>query len=223
MTDAPTPPPRLCPRCGLRPCRIGQRICAQCHRNYKLARRAEPQFTGETLRETTRETASSRETVGNGVVRAPIASAVKVRPGRKVPEGWQTTVLGYLRKHGTRWLAARQAGVSHDSLTRYEHADPAFARKVHDALQEFADSLEENADRLARRQNNIIANIILLKKHRPGEYIEKNLTVTAHFTTELPAADGKVLLAAMFGQSAATPGPPTVALPEGAELRDSPE
>jgi hypothetical protein len=134
------------------------------------------------------------------VVDGSIASPIKARPGRKVPDGWQTTFLGHLRKHGTRWLAARQANVSHDSVTRYEHADPEFARKVHAAVQEFADSLEENMTRLARRQDNVIGNIVLLKRHRPSEYIEKTVSLSLTATTELPAADGKALLHAMLGQ-----------------------
>ena len=135
-----------------------------------------------------------------GVAQASYALTAKGRPGRKVPEGWQPTFLEYLRKHGTRWLAAKQAGVSHDTVTRYEHADPGFASGVHAARQEFVDSLEAHMARLLTRQNNVVAGIVLLKKHRPAEYVEKNLSVTANFTTQLPPDQGRQLLhAMMFG------------------------
>jgi len=223
MTDAPTPPPRLCPRCRLTPCRIGQRLCPECHRNYKLARRAEPHPTRETLRETPGETAPGQETVGNGVVHAPNAPPLKRRrPGRQVPDDWPPRFLEYYARQGVRWRAAKYAGVSHDTVVRAERADSVFARQVEDARQAYLDRHALNLNRLAFKKDNVVASIVALKAGRPAEYVEKNMTVTAHFTTELPAADGKMLLAAMFGQSAAAPGLPMVALPEDAELRTAP-
>lgn len=49
----------------------------------------------------------------------------------------------------------------------------------------------------------MVASIVALKAGRPAEYVEKNMSITANFTTELPAEDGKQLLLAMFGQGAA--------------------
>ena len=50
------------------------------------------------------------------------------------------------------------------------------------------------------RKGNPVGPIVLLKKHRPAEYMEKQISISASFTTELPAEDGKALLLAMFGQ-----------------------
>ena len=46
----------------------------------------------------------------------------------------------------------------------------------------------------------VTANIVRLKKLDPVGYVERNLSISASFTSELPAEDGKQLLHAMLGQ-----------------------
>ncbi len=46
---------------------------------------------------------------------------------------------------------------------------------------------------------------MLLKKHRPHEFIEKTVSLSLEARTELPAADGKMLLQAMLGQGGVGP------------------
>jgi hypothetical protein len=118
-----------------------------------------------------------------------------------VPADWPERFLGFYARHGVRWRAAKYAGIAYDTLVRAEAADPLFARQVENARQEFADSQELALEKMGRK-GNPVGPIVLLKKHRPLEYIEKNLSISASFTTELPDADGKALLHAMLGQPA---------------------
>jgi hypothetical protein len=124
-----------------------------------------------------------------------------------VPADWPTRFLEYYAKHGTRWLAAKQAGVVYETVLRFEHADPAFAREVENARQEFADSQEQRLRKIGQK-GNPVGPIVLLKKHRPGEYVEKNMTVSASFTGTLNPEDGKALLQAMLGHAPEAPLPP---------------
>jgi len=123
-----------------------------------------------------------------------------------VPDDWPTRFLEHYSEHGTRWRSAKAAGISHDTLERAERADPQFAARVEEARRLFVESLESDpaGGFLQKfRRGDVVAGIVLAKRHDPTHYIERNLTITAHFTTELPAADGKALLAAMFGQQGA--------------------
>ena len=126
--------------------------------------------------------------------------------------------LAALRKHGTRWVAARQAGVSHDTIQRHEQADPDFAQLVRDAKEEYADVLELNLRRLALKRDNVIANIVALKKHRPGDYIERNQTLTVNVNAAVDGEEGRQLLRAMFGSLTRQHAPQ--ALPESGETQE---
>jgi hypothetical protein len=142
------------------------------------------------------------------VVRGASASPVKPpQPkGPPVPRGWREKFLRHYAKHGTRWRAARVAGVSHDTLERHERADAQFASRVEEARRVFVESLESSpaGGFLEQfRKGNVVAGIVLAKRHDPTNYIERNLSISASFTTELPAEDGKALLHAMLGQGQA--------------------
>jgi hypothetical protein len=108
--------------------------------------------------------------------------------------------LEFYARHGVRWRGAKYAGVCYDTLTRAEAADPAFAQQVENARQSYLDRHALNLNRLAFKKDNVVASIVALKAGRPAEYVEKALTITASFSTELPPADGKALLQAMLGQ-----------------------
>lgn len=134
------------------------------------------------------------------MVRASFAdSSKRRRPGPQVPADWPARFLEFYARHGVRWRSAKYAGIAYDTLVRAEVADPIFASQVENARQEFADSQELALKKIGRK-GNPVGPIVLLKKHRPSEYIERNISISASFTTELPAEDGKQLLLAMFGQ-----------------------
>jgi hypothetical protein len=123
------------------------------------------------------------------------------RPGPQLPDDWTARFLEYYARQGVRWLAAKCAGVSHDTVQRVEGADPAFRAQVENARQEFADSQELRLKKIGQK-GNPVGPIVLLKKHRPAEYIEKNMTISASITTQLTPADGRAVLRAMLGLGA---------------------
>ena len=121
------------------------------------------------------------------------------RTGQPLPPNWRELFLESYAEFGTYWRACKDAGVSDMTVTRHRQHDPDFATQVEAARQEFADSQEEQLATLGRN-GNVVGPIVLLKKHRPAEYIERNLTVTANFTANLDAAAGQQLLTALLGQ-----------------------
>jgi hypothetical protein len=160
------------------------------------------------------------------VVHAPSALARKSRrPGPQLPDDWRSRFLEYFARQGTRWRAAKYAGVSHDTVQRAERGDPAFAHQVADARETYLDRHALNLNRLAFKKNNVVASIVALKAGRPELYAERNLTINASITTQLDPADGRELLRAMLDRpavgalEAAGPDPARVVLdgePSGA-------
>jgi len=133
-----------------------------------------------------------------------------------VPADWPERFLTSYRKTGVRWRSAAAAGVSHDTVLRLEAADPAFAAKVEDARQDFADSIEENLHRLATDKHNVIANIVIAKKHRPEDFVERRQELHLHAHATVTDAEARALLSAMLDQ--ATPATRTALAQPGAEL-----
>ncbi len=140
-------PARTCPRCGTRPCRPGLRLCAECHRAHKQARKATvspapgvsstggPRETPEKT-ETQEGASKAGETAVPRVVRRRIPLFGKrPRPGPQLPRDWEGRFLRFYAEHGVRWRAAKAAGVSHDAVTAAERADPTFARQVENAAR----------------------------------------------------------------------------------------
>jgi hypothetical protein len=121
-----------------------------------------------------------------------------------VPDDWPARFLDFYSRYGVRWVAAKVAGVSHDTVERAAGADPAFRAQVENARQEFADSQELRLRKIGQK-GNPVGPIVLLKKHRPAEYVEKNMTISASFTGILNPEDGKALLQAMLGHAPEAP------------------
>jgi hypothetical protein len=230
VSDTPTPPlERDCPRCGLRPCRVGQRLCGPCHAAYKRARRAtrppaqDPSAAtppgGSDGVETVRETMPPPEETPEGwalgladrVLHAPDAPLLKGRrPGRQLPDDWRARFLEHHAEHGVRWRGARYAGVSYDALVAAERADPDFARAVENARQTYLDRHMLNLNRLAFEKDNVVGSIVALKAGRPSEYLERAISVNANFTASLDPQAGAALLATMLGGAQPLlPLPPT--------------
>ena len=219
--------PRPCSRCWVRPPRIGQRWCPECHRAYKAARRAyprpvRPRRRAETADRTSglppEETAATDEKAPGGaeigVVRGASASGRKSpAAGPRVPPDWRARFLRHYARHGTRWRSARAAGISHDTLERAERADPAFAARVEEARRVFVESLESSpAGGFLQqfRRGNVVAGIVLAKRHDPANYIERALTVNANLTASLDPQAGAALLATMLGQLPQPTPPPAL-------------
>ena len=122
--------------------------------------------------------------------------------GPAVLPDWPQRYLASLEQHAHGWLAAKQAGVSYKTVQRLRDRDPQFAEDEQDALKECAGAHEVHLDRIAEGSDMpaVTANIVRLKALDPVRYVEKAMTISASFTTELPAEDGKQLLLAMFGQ-----------------------
>jgi len=110
------------------------------------------------------------------------------------------------------------AGVSEKTARRWRQEDPAFDEAVEDARQRYYDSLEE----YLQKRGGVVGSIVLLKKGRPAEFIEKRLeaSISLQASALVTNEEAKALLAQMLG--AATPATlqalneagPRVPLPE---------
>jgi 2-phospho-L-lactate guanylyltransferase (CobY/MobA/RfbA family) len=196
----------LCSRCKMSPRRArGQSWCAPCSAEYKRRRRQTK--GGEQVDAGNGEQRPAGNGGGEGKPDSEAVSAFakrKARLGPPVPADWREKFLISYRKTGTRWVSAREAKVSHDTVSRAEAADPVFAAQVEDARQEYADALEQNLDRLARKKDNVIAGIVLAKKHRPNDFIERRQELHVHAHANLSAEEGRHLIAAMLAHVTAT-------------------
>lgn len=209
MSDTAT---AMCTRCQMAPRPGGQRWCASCRNLAKREARAarqerspvRPSFNPENGgpdAENGEQPSGWALGIADRVVQAPDAGPSKRRrPGRQVPADWPQRFLEFYARHGVRWRSAKYGGISYDTLVRAEQADSAFAQQVENARQSYLDRHALNLNRLAFKKDNVVASIVALKAGRPAEYVEKAMTVTAHFTAELPVEDGRQLLHAMLGQ-----------------------
>ena len=134
----------------------------------------------------------------------------KSRPGPPLPDGWRGLFLAYVELNGTLYKAARAAGVSDDTVRRERARDAEFDRQVEEARQFHADELEEQL----RAEPGVVGRIVLLKKFKPAEYIERQSVLNLNVNTEVPPELGKELLLKMLG--AATPA--TQAMLQGSVL-----
>jgi hypothetical protein len=209
VTASPMPPQAACSRCGTRPRAPRQRWCGDCRLAYKREARGTKRGTPRgTLDMTGNGTENGEQpriadlALPPGVVTPQTAADPKRRHrrGPQLPADWPARFLDFYARHGVRWRSAKYAGIAYDTLVRAEAADPVFAKAVENARQSYLDRHALNLNRLAFKKGNVVASIVALKAGRPAEYVEKAMTVTAHFTTELPAEDGKALLHAMLGQ-----------------------
>jgi hypothetical protein len=91
----------------------------------------------------------------------------------RVPGRWRAVFLRELRKTGRIYESCEVAGVSAARMYRVRDKDKEFRRRFDEALQRYADKLEKNLERLALERNNVVANIVALKRHRPEHYNEK--------------------------------------------------
>jgi hypothetical protein len=123
------------------------------------------------------------------------------RPGPALPAGWQARYLEALRKAGGYFKAAELAGVSSRTALRWRQADRDFEAAVHDALELYADRLEEQLVATGTNGGNPVPFIVRLKALRPGEYIEKHAVLTVNADVVVDAALGRQLVAEMLQHS----------------------
>jgi hypothetical protein len=114
--------------------------------------------------------------------------------------------LAYLEAKGTYYKAARAAGVSDDTVLRERRRDPEFDRRVDEARQLHADQLEEDLT----AEPGVVGKIVMLKKFRPGEFIERHAVLNLNVSTEPPFDPAALLREMLAGMS-----PVTRALLEG--------
>jgi hypothetical protein len=142
-------------------------------------------------------------------------------PGPRTPDGWKPVFLEHLRQYGGAYKAARAAGVAPSTVWRQCDVDGAFAERMRDAREEFADTLEEGLAADAARTGNPVGRIVLLKKFRPNEYVEKYAVMNLNVSGELGSEEAASVLRAMLGDlgdstRALLEGHPAApALPEG--------
>jgi hypothetical protein len=77
----------------------------------------------------------------------PLDSAI---PETRIERTWRGAFIGALRECGTVYHAAKAVGIDRNTAYNLRNADPTFAREWDAALDDFADTLEQEAVRRAR-------------------------------------------------------------------------
>ena len=224
------PAPLSCSRCRARPRVPKQRWCAPCHAAYKRARRA-------LRRETGRETAGTAAANGTGMsvpqqpagVLPAARSVSKNPPSPVAPDppapytpfkglapkprpAWCEPYLWELAERGLPSLAAAGARIHPRVVRRYQAQDAEFDAEVDVAMDYYRDHLEWESVTLGRVRHNPLPYFARLKAERPGRYLDRAAVLVAA-PPELTPADGKALLAAMFGLAPSSAAPPALPAP----------
>jgi hypothetical protein len=129
----------------------------------------------------------------NAIQVGSVSSKKGKRPGPALPAGWQGIYVAKLRETGGFCLAAEAAGISPRTALRWRQADRDFEAAVHDALELYADRLEEQLVATGTNGGNPLSFIVRLRALRPGVYREQ------------PGDLGRQLFAAMLQQSTDAP------------------
>lgn len=167
---------RPCWRCEQEPPLPGRTIGALCRAAEKREERAARKQAQAPERAGLGRNGSRRET------HPSIAAISKPRPGPPTPDGWRGLFLAYYQQNGTYYKAARAAGVSDDTVLRERRRDPEFDRRVDEARQLHADQLEEDLT----AEPGVVGKIVMLKKFRPLEFVERHAVMNLNVTAGLP-------------------------------------
>lgn len=108
----------------------------------------------------------------------------KRKPGRPPRTGWEARYLKILAERGGTYLSAQAAGVSHHTVQYRRERDPEFVAAERDAIQLFADGVEERMLKQADDRGNPVGYIVRLKALRPNEYIEKQASTNITLNVE---------------------------------------
>ena len=93
---------------------------------------------------------------------------------------WRTEFLTMYERTGQLYLCVKAVGVSWDKFERECTKDPRFKQAVDVRRQRYADRLEGQFDNMFFHPTrpNVIAGIVLAKKHRPQDFVERHQGVT---------------------------------------------
>ena len=120
------------------------------------------------------------------------------------PKPWRTKFLEAYEASGRKYESAKLAKVSIKRLEHEIDRDPRFARLVETARQRYADSIEAKLEAMAAGQRgNVVAAIVLAKRHRPQEFIERHVMVQANVTALASPSDAQELLRRMLASNPA--------------------
>lgn len=96
---------------------------------------------------------------------------------------WKPAFLESLARLGNIKLAAEAAGITRQNAYAARKADPDFAEKWDDAIEQAVDDLQEAARKRAMEGSDALL-IFLLKAHRPSVYRD-NFKIDASNVTEI--------------------------------------
>jgi hypothetical protein len=116
--------------------------------------------------------------------------------GPELPDHWRQTFLDAYEQTGTLWKAAKIAGLSAKTVKRHMEADPDFADQAEERRQLYADGLEIGMDGLFRK-GNVVAGIVMLKKHRPADFIERAQIQSVNVNVDIQVAEAREFLHAL--------------------------
>ena len=95
---------------------------------------------------------------------APSKTRRKRKSGPALPTDWRERFIVAVRKRGTMYRAAEQAGVSHDTVARERNRDPVFDARVEEARQFHADKMEEDLEDNTAKHHNPVGAIVRLDR-----------------------------------------------------------
>ena len=94
--------------------------------------------------------------------------------------GWRKEFLDVYERTGQLYVSAQAVGVKWNTVERTMQQDPRFGKAVEVRRQRYADRLEGQFDNMFFHPTrpNVIAGIVLAKKHRPQDFVERHQGVT---------------------------------------------
>ena len=94
--------------------------------------------------------------------------------------GWRKQFLAVYQRTGQLYVSAEAIGVSWSKVERTMQQDANFRNAVEVRRQRYADRLEGQFDNMFFHPTrpNVIAGIVLAKKHRPQDFVERHQGVT---------------------------------------------
>ena len=113
---------------------------------------------------------------------------------------WRKDFLAQYERTGRLYHVLQALGVSKAKFDREVTRDPKFARAVEVRRQRYADTLEDQFDRMfkSNARGNVVAGIVLAKKHRPHDFIERHAGVTMQVDAVATMEQARALLQAML-------------------------
>lgn len=139
-----------------------------------------------------------------------MSRAVAPRPAQPVaptalPLGWQDEYLLTLEADGGKYRSARKCGVRWRDVLHEQQESPEFQARIEEAMGIFADDIEKKL--IDPTNKNVVGCIVLLKKLRPAEFIEKQAGIAIQVNATnasiggVSEEDAKALLRTMLAHA----------------------